>query len=172
MKKSKLPLYYMDEPKARFISEQAKEYLDKTLYVSDQLENKATILLGFTITIMIGVIAYFVSNYSVLKWLSIPLSVYLIELLVCSVFLFLALIPANYWSSGSDPQRLLKTTEKDEDIVDFILAEALSYHSRIDNNIKNNLEKAGKVKAGIYIFMFAPILAAFVAILFSTFCYI
>lgn len=153
----------LNEEKAKFIFEQAKEYLEKTLYVSDQLQNKAAILLGFGVTLMNGLVAYVIINENVfgLLW---PVGLYIIALLVCNIYCIRVLLPTDYHGTGNLPERFLNDRVLQQNIDKITIGESENYTERAELNKKQNRRKAENLRIGIYIFTFAPILVGIIMI--------
>lgn len=146
----------LDEPKAVFIFEQAKDYLEKTLYASDQLDNKAFILLGFSITFLTGTIGYILSQGISIGWLMLPLLAYALSLFVACVLLKSAIQPTKYHGTGNLPDAFLNTYILEQEHKYIVAGEAQNYANRCNDNNEANVGKRKKIDRALFILVFSP----------------
>ena len=170
MKNTEIDWKNLDEPKATFIFEQAKDYLEKTLYASDQLDNKAFILLGFSVTFLTGTIGYILTQGASIGGLVWPLLAYALSLFVACLFLKSAIQPKKYHGTGNLPDAFLNTYILEQDCKYIIAGEAQNYANRCNDNTATNAGKRKKIDRALFILVFSPFIILIVCLAF-VFCY-
>src|SRR4051812_31703952 len=98
----------VDEPKARFMLDEAKAQLRATLEAGKQIEAKSFNLLGIVILFMNGLIAYVVHEAPSLGWYAAPVLAYVGVLVYCSVVLARNILPSRIHFEGNIPKNLMR----------------------------------------------------------------
>jgi len=150
----------LDKDKALFIFEQAREYLDKVLYASDQLDRKAFIILGFSVTFLAGVIGYIFTQWTRIGLLTLPLTIYALMLFIVCVILRGVINPTKYNASGNLPDAFLKNTILKQKIDYIIAGELKNYSKRCEENNAKNSEKRKNIYLALSILIYTPVILA------------
>jgi hypothetical protein len=157
MENTEIDLENLTHEKASFIFEQAKEYLSKTIDVSDKIDQKAFTILGFSVVVMNGIIAYVFLQYQSLQCILLfPILLYLIAVIASNILLTLTIHPREWHMTGNSPESFLKNIVLKQDIKLIIIGEAQNYIERAKLNTKQNTIKAMYLKTALSIIVFSP----------------
>ncbi len=135
----------LDEEKVEFIHQASKEYLLHTIDSIKSSNTKATLILGFTLSVMAFAIPAILNqnNSYGLKTEIFLIFIIAIYTVVSFYVIRTAIFPISYAVSGNEPDNLIKQEVLKNDIMQIKLSEMNDYQERINLNIEisNKLNK-------------------------------
>jgi len=162
---------YVNEQKARFILEQAKERLKNTFDSSDSLDRKTLTFFSLLSTLTTALLGFVSTQYKpgssieCQKWFVIaPAFVLALIFGFLTWMLTKNLRPVDYDTAGKAPQFIIndKVLQCDYDLL--LMEEAIDYQNRIDKNDYTNQEKANRINNSLLGISIAFIIAVVVMI--------
>lgn len=137
---------YFDEGKARFAFEQANERIKSSVDAIDKLKDKSYICFGALITIVVGLVAYFIEKASTGKPVDFnslpvlfPTLFLIVRYFVIAIHLKANLEAIDVHPVGNTFESVFKSYEREKTLVRMLMSESM----KIDQVVVKNLEAQG-----------------------------
>lgn len=160
MKHNNMITKNIDKEKAEFIYQASQEYLLHTIDTIKLLRAKATLILGFALSVIafaIPLIFQEKNNYN--DEFEIVLIIIIIGYTVISLCLvFFVIFPMSYAVTGNEPDNLIKQEILSNDMIQIKLLEIDDYQHRINLNIEIASRIQGFIEKSIYVVVGLPLI--------------
>ena len=154
----------IDENKIEFIYQEAKEYLLHTIDHIKSLRTKATLMLGFTLSVIAFAIpTIFQENNGYNQEFEIFLiGVVAIYIIISLLLIYFVVFPMSYAVSGNEPVNFNKQEILSNNTLHIKLLEVEDYQKRIDFNLDTANKINGFIEKSLYCVTGAPIISGMI----------
>jgi len=142
--------------RAKFIFEQAKDYVSSGVKASDTLDSKAFKIFGYTFVIFNALVAYIFANYNTLSHpILFGLILYAVCLAIANFLLIKAVDLADFYITGNTIENLTDHTVEGLLYEELMMAEARGYTLRSNANKIANDKKVKKIAHALNILIYS-----------------
>lgn len=154
-----------DEPKAQFILNESKLYLQSSLEMSDKLDSKGYVILGILFAVIFSLVGFFINRYNFSVSLShqnwalfIPVLFTIGMCLWSARSIIKSYTPQDHYPLGNEPKSLLTNNFCNQPFQFMLFNEASNYQQRIDQNKSVNILKSEKIITALKRIFWIPII--------------
>ena len=151
----------VDQEKAGFIYNEAIAYLDLVHKSDEDITNKATNMLSFSMPVLTALIGYFILQWGSIsipyRAMSICSIVFLVAILVLLLFI---LLPKRFNSPQGEPSAYFTNNYYKKDMTDILHGNIQALHKNINDDRTTQKNRAILLRATIVLYTGLPIISA------------